>query len=215
MIDRACPQMADWLEQAWLARYLDRELTNEENAWFEAYLLDKSHLLDAVEADENLRGVVRMNADALRTDGSEPPDQAPAAGASVAALHFAWAASLALCVGLTWFAVRGAGGGGAAISAAPSRVIYDTLRGSLTEPREEQGDPASPIRLYEIPLPAGSQLDSAFADVDGKRVKLPNPPVSTDGYITFALPSSWRQKATLHLKLKGGRQPSTDLIFAL
>ena len=36
--------MADWLESAWLARYLDRQLAGDEQAWFEAYLLTRPKL---------------------------------------------------------------------------------------------------------------------------------------------------------------------------
>ena len=44
-------QMTAWLEQAWLARYLDRQLSSEESTWFEAYVLDKPELLGTIEAD--------------------------------------------------------------------------------------------------------------------------------------------------------------------
>ena len=48
-------RMAAWLESAWLARYLERELSSDEAAWFEGYLLDKKDLLAMVEADTHLR----------------------------------------------------------------------------------------------------------------------------------------------------------------
>lgn len=216
MIDFNSNRMAGWLEQAWLARYLDRELTGGETAWFEAYLLDKPHLAEAIDADENLRATV-LGAPAmlLEEDAAVSPDAMPAPSKPPAPVWLAWAASFALGVGLTWFAAQNLSGDAQVVPSAPSRVIYDTLRGALVEPREEPGDPASPIRLYEVPLPAGSQLDAAFADVDGARVRLPNPPVSADGYITFALPSSWRHSATLHLKLKGTARPVPDLVLSL
>src|SRR5690606_35882700 len=111
----------------------------------------------------------------------------------------AWAASLALTAGLTWSLAHLAGRGDAVSISAPSRVIYDTMRGALSQPREEQGDPQSPIRLYEVPLPPGAVIDDAFADVDGGRVALPRPRASAEGYVTFALPSAWRNAGTLHL----------------
>ncbi|SDE07738.1 hypothetical protein [Aquimonas voraii] len=46
------------LEQAWLQRYLERELAPDEQAWFEAYLLTRPHLLAALEADSALRAVL-------------------------------------------------------------------------------------------------------------------------------------------------------------
>lgn len=47
--------MPPWLEQVWLMRYLDRQLDSDEEAWFEAYLLDRPHLVDQLEADTYLR----------------------------------------------------------------------------------------------------------------------------------------------------------------
>jgi hypothetical protein len=56
-------RMTAWLEQAWMVRYLDRQLAGEEATWFEAYALDKPELLAMIEADTRLR-------DALATDAS-------------------------------------------------------------------------------------------------------------------------------------------------
>src|ERR1700752_252565 len=56
-------RMSEWLERIWLARYLERKLSAEEAAWFEAYALDKEPLLEAIEADTTLR-------DALAAVGS-------------------------------------------------------------------------------------------------------------------------------------------------
>jgi hypothetical protein len=48
-------RMTAWLEQAWLARYLDRQLASEETTWFEAYVLDKPELLAMIDADTRFR----------------------------------------------------------------------------------------------------------------------------------------------------------------
>ncbi|HSC12124.1 MAG TPA: hypothetical protein VLC97_14210, partial [Rhodanobacteraceae bacterium] len=56
-------RMTAWLEQAWMVRYLDRQLASEEANWFEAYALDKPDLLAMIEADTRLR-------DALAADAS-------------------------------------------------------------------------------------------------------------------------------------------------
>jgi hypothetical protein len=56
-------RMTAWLEQAWMVRYLDRQLASEEADWFEAYALDKPELLAMIEADTRLR-------DALAADAS-------------------------------------------------------------------------------------------------------------------------------------------------
>lgn len=61
--------MAAWLESAWLARYLDRQLSGDETAWFEAYLLDKPELLAMVEADSELRDALAIELGAGRTSG--------------------------------------------------------------------------------------------------------------------------------------------------
>src|SRR5512144_1617402 len=55
-------RMTPWLEQAWMERYLERQLADDELEWFEAYLLDKPHLLDRWSTDLALRdGVDLLN----------------------------------------------------------------------------------------------------------------------------------------------------------
>ncbi len=48
-------RMNAWLEQAWLTRYLDRQLASDEATWFEAYVLDKPELLAMIDADTRFR----------------------------------------------------------------------------------------------------------------------------------------------------------------
>jgi hypothetical protein len=48
-------RMSAWLEQAWLSRYLDRQLESDEAIWFEAYVLDKPELLAMIDADTRFR----------------------------------------------------------------------------------------------------------------------------------------------------------------
>jgi len=48
-------RMNAWLEQAWLTRYLDRQLASDEVTWFEAYALDKPELLAMIDADTHFR----------------------------------------------------------------------------------------------------------------------------------------------------------------
>jgi hypothetical protein len=50
--------MPNWLERAWMDRYLDRELDNSERDWFEAYMLDRPQLIEELEADEAVRAAV-------------------------------------------------------------------------------------------------------------------------------------------------------------
>lgn len=56
-----------WMENAWLVRYLDRQLSDDEVAAFEAYALDKPELLALIEADTNLRDA--LSEAALNTPG--------------------------------------------------------------------------------------------------------------------------------------------------
>ncbi|MCB1601941.1 MAG: hypothetical protein R3F18_06265 [Lysobacterales bacterium] len=50
--------MPAWLERAWMDRYLDRELDDDERNWFEAYMLDRPQLIEELEADEAVRAAV-------------------------------------------------------------------------------------------------------------------------------------------------------------
>ncbi|HEX7915622.1 hypothetical protein [Rudaea sp.] len=47
-------RLAAWLETAWLERYLDRQLSAEEVAWFETYVIDKPDLLQKIDMDSDL-----------------------------------------------------------------------------------------------------------------------------------------------------------------
>jgi hypothetical protein len=82
--------LSAWLEQAWLLRYLDRQLSSEETSWFEAYVLDKPELLASIEADLNL-------CDALAADAAQQArrfDSGDAAAAPDARTRSAGAASI-------------------------------------------------------------------------------------------------------------------------
>lgn len=224
MMNASRHRMADWLEQAWLARYLDRDLDEAEVAWFEAYALDKPHLLDALDADEHVRTTVQAGSTRILADedaGSVPASSGPLpVGARTPRgniIWLAWAASFALGLGLGWFVFeRDESTHFAEAIAAPPRTIYDTLRGELSAPREEPGDSASPIRLYEMPIPFGAHVVHAHAEVNGERIALPVPPVSADGYVTFALPAAWRGSGTLRLELGAEEESlSSVLDFAL
>jgi len=68
-------RMNAWLEQAWLTRYLDRQLASDEATWFEAYALDKPELLAMIDADTRFR-------DALADDPSMRQMERSVAGES-------------------------------------------------------------------------------------------------------------------------------------
>lgn len=196
-------QLPPWLERAWLQRYLDRELTRAEVASFEIYLLDKPHLVAEVEADSLLRAAVASDPALLRgVRGTDTP-VAVKELSSVYRSPAVWtsmAAGVLLGVGTAWVGFN-QGAEGIGVS-APPRVVFDTLRGELSAPREDKGDPSSPIRLYELPLPSGARLVAAEALPEGRSVPLPLADVSVDGYLTYALPSSWRHKGELRLDIE-------------
>lgn len=63
-------RMSAWLEQAWLIRYLDRQLAGEEAQWFEAYAMERRELLATIEADTRLRDALAAAASIRHTDMS-------------------------------------------------------------------------------------------------------------------------------------------------
>jgi hypothetical protein len=145
-------QMTAWLEQAWLARYLDRQLADDETTWFEAYVLDKPELLATIEADTRLRDALAADATARYTDrfigaespatpsteqdnagaandeqptGDAPIDASPPSGARRAGAPAAWlalAASLLLGFGIGGIGTRALAPG----STAPEIVANPT-----------------------------------------------------------------------------------------
>lgn len=216
----ANPRMAAWLESAWLARYLDRQLDGEELAWFEAYLLDKPELLDVVEADTTLRDALaagRASADSPAA-GDRRDATAPAGKTRHVPSWLGLAAAAVVGVGVGVFAQRaGLTAGEAPLVANPGRIVFDTMRGVATERRhEEPGDPASPIVLLEVAIPPGGEVLSAEVEVDGRRVALPAPHVSSEGFATYAVPSAWRNKGRIVVSVGGTSPglPPTSLEFS-
>jgi len=193
-------RMAAWLESAWIARYLDRQLDADEVAWFEAYMLDKPELLDAVETDNRLR-------DALHESLREPSDSKVGAGyetdASASAPSDApdehkriphwrnarafqlWgaAASLAIGIGAGWLAHRGPSRDAPDIIADPTRIVVDTLRGVDDKPRIDHASAASSYLLVDTAIPPdATNVEVSIAD--GARIPL-HP--SADGFVSFLI----------------------------
>jgi len=153
-----------WLEQAWLTRYLDRQLSADESAWFEAYALDAPHLLTAIEDDTRLRDAVAGSAPgwpieqpaASAMPGFAPPEYVKAAGrAQQATRWLALAATLVLGLGVSWFGRDYVFPGSIApeIVANPTRILYDTMRGESASSTIEPGDSASPYILLQVAVP--------------------------------------------------------------
>lgn len=212
----ANPRMAAWLESAWLARYLDRQLDGEELAWFEAYLLDKPELLDVVEADTTLRDALALagqrdvaaaDGTARRAAGHMPAQQRP--GSSWMPL----AASVLVGIGVGFAGTQLLRPEADTTPVSnPARLVFDVMRDSGTSgTREEPGDPHSPILLLDVPIPTGSGLGKAQVFIDGRRIEMPPPKVSSEGFVTFAVPAGWRGRGRLVLSLAGqlgGRPPA-------
>ena len=172
-------RLSSWLENAWLARYLDRQLSGDEIAWFEAYVLDKPELLDVIDADTRLR-------DALI---AEPPARENSRRDSAVVRRppswLAMAAMLVVGVGIGWIGMRvlSGGSGSPEVIASPTRVIYDTMRGEATPPRVEHADSKSPYVLVEVAVPPGAeQIVLQVADASDRPLK-PSP----DGFVSFLL----------------------------
>lgn len=218
-------RMPGWLESAWLARYFDRQLSVEEAAWLEAYLLDKPELLAVVEADTTLRDALmaeRASGAALAGAGDARTGPVGDAAPARARSAIAWlplAASLLLGIGIGYVGLRASSPPDAATPfvANPARIIFDTMRGIAPErAREEPGDPDSPILLLEVSIPPGSEVVGAEVEIDGRHVALPLPKVSSEGFATFAVPAKWRQHGKLVVSLGGeeGAAPHSSVSFA-
>ena len=179
-------RMAAWLESAWLARYLERQLDGEELAWFEAYLLDKPELLDMVDADnalwDTLATMPRERGDVEPTPHVQHPRSAPARSPRA---WMALAASLVLGIGAGWFAHRAdAPSSSNEVIANPARVVFDTMRGEPVEPHVERASSNSAWLLVEVAVPADAR--DVVLTVPGKAAQalLPSP----DGFVSFLLP---------------------------
>jgi hypothetical protein len=199
--------LSAWLEQAWLQRYLDRELDGYETKWFETYLLDKPDMVASIEADLDLRdalaaGAARpggesasgaddfASAHAAAANDAQPTEVDPSNSLRHAANAprygpAAWlgvAAALLVGVGAGWL---GSGArrvaGGPAIVASPTRIIYDTMRGEAAPPRVEHADSHSSYVLVEVAVPPGAEnIVLRIAEAPAQTLT-PSP----DGFVSF------------------------------
>ncbi|MCG6117900.1 MAG: hypothetical protein MEQ07_06865 [Aquimonas sp.] len=205
----ATQTLPSWLEQAWLERYLARGLDSAQTAWFESYLLDKPHLIAQVEADSALRAVVSVEADPLRLQPA--PRIAP-----IREPRLVWrgAALFVLGLGLGALGLQLLGPAAIDAASAPTRIVYDSLRGSYSAPRVDPGDPAAAVMIVEVAMPLGSRIQAASATVDGHPQPLPRAPVSSEGFATYTLPSAWRGRGVLRFELQlrdAGSAPTVEV----
>lgn len=206
--------MARWLEDVWLGRYLDRELKDDEHAWFEAYMLDKPHLLEQVDADTRLRETLQRATDAdLRHDTAESQHARVRPGAKSRGPVLAIAASLLVGLGLGAM-LTNPGEDESTLIASPPRIVFDTLRGEGTATLSEAGSASSKLLIVDIATPTASPIISAGAWIDGKRTLLPTPVVSSEGFVTFLVPANWQHRARIELEI-GDPDQSRKLSFQL
>jgi hypothetical protein len=205
-------RLASWLEQAWLTRYLDRKLNEEENAWFEAYMLDKPELIAAIEADSDLRdGVSLTGLEPARDPVTAPPPRRPTLARRQNPRWLAWAASAALGIGIGWLVASQVATRPAQapleIVASPTRVVFDTLRGLEAPPVVYPGAPASGWLLIEFGLPADAEDIVLRFGSAGDALRLSS---STDGFATVLLPRRLAEQLdSLDLSFESGGQTST------
>ena len=186
--------MPSWLETVWLERYLDRKLASEECEYFEAYMLDKPHLIAEIEADSAVRdGLAMLTAVNLSKPNARSTSHAASSTRQpqrfVSWRPMALAASLVLAWALGWmFAGFNPGGSTSTndmVIANPPRLVFDTLRGVDTPPLIHPGDPDSQHILVEVGLP--SDAHAIALNLPGSETAMPLV-LSPDGFVTVLLP---------------------------
>lgn len=197
--------MSPWLEEAWLRRYLDRELTADETEWFEVYAIDKPALLERMDADSDLRD--GLAAQAAAPAASPRPARVAALPASRPRMNawFARAAGLVVALGAGWFAAtlssRDAASG-MDVDIDPARIVFDTQRGAEDEPMAFNARSGSRYVLVEVGVPT---------DASDAELLLPGRParalaVTSEGFLTFLLPRVQTPGAQVVVRYRtGGR----------
>jgi len=196
-------RMAPWLEQAWLVRYFERDLAEEESTWFESYLLDKADLLDLLEADVNLRdgcslptvqcGLVPASADANLSGEALAGSRRRRFAARPSLFRgFAMAASITLAFGVGFLLRRGPQTAHTddAVTVNPMRVVVDVSRGGTQENAIDNAASTSDFVLVDaiVPVDATRVLLRA-ANVPDREVA-----VSKDGVATLLVRRSELKK---------------------
>lgn len=150
-------RMPDWLERAWMTRYLDRELSETEAEWFEAYVVDKQDLVAQLEADSDLRDALA----AQRGAATVPAGVEPAPAVTTVVRPQRWmmglAASLVAGIGAAWVFAGMQGSSETDTIANPTRLVFETLRGAPQAPRVDHPDSASSWVLVEASVPSRAE----------------------------------------------------------
>jgi len=190
MTPDASTRMAAWLESAWLARYLDRALTDSETIWFETYVLDKPDLLTMIEGDTQLRDALvsrsgSMDADSARTSGANTDLlRSMRARMPQARTWTRIAATFVFGLGIGLVGVRWRDGFvEIQVIPSPTRITFDTMRGIASAPIVEAAGSASSFVLVEVPVPPAATDVVLIAH--GRQIPLA---VSRDGFASFLFP---------------------------
>jgi len=200
-MNEATVPMAPWLEQAWLQRYLDRELTPAETEWFEVYVLDKPALLDRIDRDSDLRDAL-----AAGSQGNVAPIARPARPRWREVHPFAQAAAVVASLGIGWWAATAlgpeAGGTSGPVMVDPTRVVFDTQRDGNAEPLVFNAGSSSGYVMVEVGVPPdaadlelhlGTQPPRALAR-------------TSEGFSTFLLPRSAIGDSTASIRYRSRGQ---------
>ena len=189
-------RMADWLEQAWLARYLDRQLSDTEIEWFETYALDRPELIAAIDADSDLRdGIAAARTQDARERSPESPAAALSERPSARRRHrpewMPLALAASVCLGIGWMLGQSADDQSVGLITSPTRIFYDTTRSEVAEPVVFAGDAATPWTLVEVGLGASDLRAQLW--VDGEEAD--TLPASEEGIASFLFVSQVGSKA--------------------
>jgi|GEM_PF-1244445 len=219
--EMALSRLPAWLEQAWLARYLDRQLTGEESAWFEAYVLDKPELLEMIDADSRLtealtadpsglRGDVSADINAPRSESSDGTVRLTGQsgrrfGKRSSRKNLKWAsmaAAIFLGVGFGWVGTRNFDSRQfkSPLITNPTRIVYDTMRGGAAPTlRVEHKESMSPYLLVEVAMPSSAE------NITVKIGSGPPQPLTTspDGFVSFLVVRGEAHTATLSYGASG------------
>lgn len=189
--------MPSWMEEAWMQRYLDRDLTQEESNWFEAYCLDREHLMAAIEVDTQLRDLMARHGGVLAVPVRRPSPHPVLAKA--AALVTAVALGAVLTASLQ---------PGIAPEGNVTRVVYDTLRGESAAPHVDHPESTSRQVVVDLAVPADAQ-DVALSFDGGKVTHLS---VSAEGFVSAVLPRDTFERSVLTLSYARDGQPVTRIL---
>jgi hypothetical protein len=202
-------RMQEWLEQAWLDRYLAGQLGQAENDWFEAYMLDNADLLQQVEADANLREAFAHARPAVAASGQTPPagtattveprsqphaanrsesDRHDAAAPSSPRARAPWLASIAtaaIALLLGWFGHSrlSVDAGGGQLVTNPTRLSFLSTRGREAARHVENAGSKAAMVVVEVAVPIGASQVRLRV---GSRAPVPLE-VAADGTVSFLL----------------------------